>query len=100
MRHRGLAWWLGAAIGTATVVLFAGRFSHKISAEIQGQRTGAGSCEANSCAAIERGSISAGREDRYFDIPEAGMLDNRFSFKNGRDHRITRISEQGSPPAN
>jgi len=100
MRHRGLAWWMGAAIGTATVVLFAGRFSHKISAEVQGQRMGAGSCEANSCAAIQRRSISAGREDRYFYVPKAGMLGNRFSFENGRDHGVTRISEQGSTPAN
>ena len=37
MRHRSLAWWTGAAFGTATVVLFAGRFSHKIAAETQAQ---------------------------------------------------------------
>lgn len=29
MRHRGLAWWTGAAFGTSTVVLFAGWFALK-----------------------------------------------------------------------
>ena len=37
MRHPGLAWSTGAALGTATVLLFAGRFSHKIAAETQAQ---------------------------------------------------------------
>jgi len=29
MRHRGLAWWMGAALGTSTVVLFAGWLAQK-----------------------------------------------------------------------
>jgi len=30
--YRGLAWWMGAAIGASAVVLFSARFSHKIAA--------------------------------------------------------------------